>query len=77
MKFILNIIRRLAALVYAVTIFPVAFAAATCIMVALALVMPAEWIITGDTKYTSGGIIFFLSDYTGYIIDIFRTISGD
>lgn len=77
MKTILDILRRLASLVYAVTVFPVAFAAAACIMAVLAIMMPAEWIITGDTKYTSGGIIFFLSDYTGYIIGIFQIISGE
>lgn len=77
MKTILNILRRLAALVYAVTVFPVAFVAASCIMAALWLLMPVEWIITGDTEYTSAAVLFFLADYPGYLIDIFKKITGD
>lgn len=77
MKFVLNILRRLAALVYAVTIFPAAFAAAACIVAVLAMLMPAEWIIRGETEYTGEAILFFLSDFTGYIINIFKTISGE
>ena len=77
MKTILNILRRLAALVYAVTVFPVAFVAASCIMAALVLLIPVEWIIRGEAEYTGAGLLFFLSDYTGYLIDIFNIISGD
>lgn len=77
MKILLNIIRRLAALVYALTVFPVAFVAASCIMAVLALLMPAEWILRGETEYTAAAILFFLSDYTGYLVDIFKIISGD
>ena len=59
------------------TILPIAFVAAACIIPVLALLMPAEWILTGETEYTSAAILFFLSDYTSYIIDIFKIISGD
>lgn len=77
MKFILNILRRLASLVYAVTVFPVGFAAAACIGAAFVMLMPIEWIITGDAKYTAAGIIFLLSDYPGYLCNFFKIISGE
>lgn len=77
LKFILNSLRRLAAVVYAVAVTPVAFVAASCIMAALWLLMPVEWIITGDTEYTSAAVLFFLADYPGYLIDIFKKITGD
>ena len=77
MKFVLNILRRLAALVYAATVFPVAFLAASCITAVLVLLMPVEWIIRGEAEYTAAAILFFISDFTGYIIVIFKIISGD
>lgn len=77
MKFILKILRRLAAFVYAVTLFPAAFVLETVAMAALTLLMPVEWVLTGENEYTSAGILFFLSDYTGYLLDIFKTITGD
>lgn len=77
MKTILNILRRLAALVYAVTLFPAAFVAASCIMAALVMLMPVEWILRGEAEYTAAALLFFLSDYTGYLVDIFKIISGD
>lgn len=77
MKFILKILRRLAAFVYAVTVIPVAFVAASCIMAVLVLLMPVEWVLTGENEYTAAAFLFFLADYPGYLLDIFKTITGD
>ncbi len=77
MKIILKILRRLAAFVYAVTVIPVAFVAASCIMAVLVLLMPIEWILSGEAEYTARAFLFFLADYTGYLVDIFKIITGD
>ena len=75
LKSIFDVICRVLALFYAVTIIPVMFLLGTLLVTAAFLLGAVEWVFRGDAPWCNAAIEWVVEDAWQFILNIFRKLA--
>lgn len=76
LKFIIGIICRILAFIYAITVIPALFIVGVLLMTAIFLIAVVEWIFTGDTAACWAAVEWLEDDCWQFIVGICGKLSN-
>lgn len=75
LKCIFDIICRVLALFYAVTVIPAMFLLGTLLVTAASLLGAVEWVFRGDVSWCNAAIDWMIEDAWQFVLNIFRKLA--